>query len=374
MIRKRSDGVVLEAGEVVEVGPVRDREHAAAGLEAARLLRDRVGGADDGVRLPRDELRHLRLALLLHPDERALRAAVRVGDERVAEVGDPAGAGRALHRGADEVDGGRRRGREHDVDPLAPRDPDRRRDRGHVPGHVLVRHERAAERQPALRRDAREALLAVQLLGGLPPLRPEVARAVHPGLRRQRQVGVGVHPLRVVGREHVRLDPEPGEVRGELQRALDARAARRREVEGDEQELHRRSILPIETPDGPPDAPARRTRRAGPARGRGRRAARLSGRPAARALDGGRARRRLDARARRAARRLRDGAGRRPLRRRRAAVGRGRARGADAPDDVRARRADEGARPSRRPTRCRRSSASRFPAPPWSSSASTRTG
>jgi hypothetical protein len=100
--------VVLEPGEVVEVGPVRDRQHAAARLEAARLLGDRVGGADDRVRLPRDELRHLRLALFLHAHERALGAAVGVRDERVAEVGDPAGAGRALHGRADEMDGRRR--------------------------------------------------------------------------------------------------------------------------------------------------------------------------------------------------------------------------------------------------------------------------
>ncbi len=45
------------------------------------------------------------LALLLEPREPTLGAAVRVGDERVAQIGDPARAGCALDRRADEVDG-----------------------------------------------------------------------------------------------------------------------------------------------------------------------------------------------------------------------------------------------------------------------------
>jgi hypothetical protein len=49
-----------------------------------------------------------------------------------------------------------------------------------------------------------------------------------------------VHPLRVVRREYVRLDPERRQVARELERPLDAAAARGREVEGDEKELNRR--------------------------------------------------------------------------------------------------------------------------------------
>src|SRR5262249_3891098 len=61
-----------------------------------------------------------------------------------------------------------------------------------------------------------------------------------PGEGRRRQLVVAVDPLRVLRRQHVRLDPELGEVRGELQRALDAAAAGGREVERDEQHLHER--------------------------------------------------------------------------------------------------------------------------------------
>ena len=122
--------------------------------------------------------------------------------------------------------------------PSLPRDPDRGRDRGQVPAHVLVRDEQPPRGQLREHERAAEALLAVQLLGGLAPLRPEVARAVHPGLGRRAQVGVRVDPLRVVRREHVRLDPERGQVLRELERPLDAAAAGRREVERDEQQLH----------------------------------------------------------------------------------------------------------------------------------------
>src|SRR5262249_6478326 len=47
-------------------------------------------------------------------------------------------------------------------------------------------------------------------------------------------------PAGVVGREHVRLDPERGQVLGELERALHAAAARGGEVEADKQHLHPR--------------------------------------------------------------------------------------------------------------------------------------
>ena len=78
----------------------------------------------------------------------------------------------------------------------------------------------------------------VQLLGELARARPDIARAVHPRLRRRLQLVVDVDPLRVIGREHVRLDAVRREVRGELQRTLHAAAARRREVHRHEQELH----------------------------------------------------------------------------------------------------------------------------------------
>jgi hypothetical protein len=80
---------------------------------------------------------------------------------------------------------------------------------------------------------------AVQLLGRLASLRPEIARTVYPGERRRRQLVVAVDPLRIVRRENVRLDPELRQMRRELERTLDAAAACGREVERDDEDLHR---------------------------------------------------------------------------------------------------------------------------------------
>ena len=88
-----------------------------------------------------------------------------------------------------------------------------------------------------------DARRAVQLLRRQAALRAEIARAVHPGLRRHGQLGVAVDPLRVVGREHVRLDPERRQVRRELERSLHAAAAGGREVERHEQHLHCAAIV-----------------------------------------------------------------------------------------------------------------------------------
>ena len=146
--------------------------------------------------------------------------------------------GRLLHRGADEVDRVRRRGREDDVDPLAARDPDRGRDRGQVPAHVLVRDEQRAARRAAPARARARA----------PPCRAAPRPACGPsgrcsgrGAPTPASAAAGrrpVDPLRVVRREHVRLDPERGQVLRELERPLDAAAAGGREVERDEQHLH----------------------------------------------------------------------------------------------------------------------------------------
>ena len=78
----------------------------------------------------------------------------------------------------------------------------------------------------AWRDEAHETLRPVQLLGRLAAFRAEVARAMHPGERRRLKLVVAVDPLRVVRREHVRLDPELRQVRRELERPLHAAAAR----------------------------------------------------------------------------------------------------------------------------------------------------
>ena len=143
--RKRSDGVVLEPGEVVEVGAVRDRHDPPRAVERSRISSAIASEThDDRVGVARDQPRDRVLALLLRAHEQPLGAPVRVRDERVAQVGDPLHAGRLLHRRADQVHRRRRRGREHDVDPLAAHDADRGRDRGQVPADVLVGDEQPA--------------------------------------------------------------------------------------------------------------------------------------------------------------------------------------------------------------------------------------
>jgi hypothetical protein len=63
---------------------------------------------------------------------------------------------------------------------------------------------------------------------------------MHPGLRRHAEIGIAVHPLRIVGGEDVRLDAERRQVLRELQRALDPSTAGGREVHRHEQHLHGR--------------------------------------------------------------------------------------------------------------------------------------
>ena len=139
VIRKRGDGRVVEPREVVEVAAVRDRAHDAAGAERSHLLRDRLGDARDRVRAAGDEPREPLVRRLARARRGGVGAPMLVGDERVAEVGDPARSGRALGGGAHEMDRAGRRRRQDDVDPLPADDPDRGRDRGQVPAHARVR-------------------------------------------------------------------------------------------------------------------------------------------------------------------------------------------------------------------------------------------
>ena len=103
---------------------------------------------------------------------------------------------------------------------------------------VLVRNEHAAGSELACARARSRPCRAVQLLGGLPRRAARGSARGGPTPASAAAVRVRVHPLWVVGREHVRLDPERGEVRCELQRALDAHAPGRREVQRDEQDAH----------------------------------------------------------------------------------------------------------------------------------------
>ena len=160
--------------------------------------------------------------------------------QRIAEVRDPGRAGRPLHRGAQQMERRRRRGGEHDVDPLATDEPNRNRQREGAPRDVLVRDEETAAEKRRLRPHPREPLLVGQPLGGTAAAGPDVAHPVDPRLCRQLELGVRGRRARHVRREHVGLDPERRQVRRELERPLDAAAARWREVERHDQDLHGR--------------------------------------------------------------------------------------------------------------------------------------
>ena len=234
--------MVLQTRKVVEVAAVLDRHEPALRLEEAHLLGDRVGSRDDRARLRRDEPTYAADGFLLQPRElRLVAAPVRMRGERIAEVGDPGCAGRPLHGGAQEVKRRRRRGREHDVDALTAHEPDRDRQRDRAPGDVLVGDEQPAPEKRRLRAEARDALLGDQLLRRARCARPDVAHSVDPGLGRQLELRVGRRRAGHVGREHVGLDPERGQVRRELQGSLDSSAAARGEVARDEEELHPRN-------------------------------------------------------------------------------------------------------------------------------------
>ena len=239
VIRKRAPAVYSSPAKSSKSQPF-PITHLAARLEAAHLGCDRLGHARDRVRLPGDEARDLLVRGLPRPRGGRVVAPMLIRDERIPKIRDPARVGEPLDRRPYEVHGAGRRGREDDVDPLLAHDPHSSRDRGHVPRHARVGQEQAPRGHLRLDERALEAVGGTQLLGGLACSRAQVARAMDPRLRRRPQLRVPMHPLRVVGRQHVRLDAERREVLGELERALHASTARRREVHRHEQDLHRR--------------------------------------------------------------------------------------------------------------------------------------
>ncbi len=127
--RNRSDGRLSSPAKssksepfgTVTTRPRGERSRTSSAMASETQVTASAKRADE----PRDGV----LALLLRAHEEALRVAVLVRDDRVAQVRDPRDAGRALDRGADEMHRRGRRGRQHDVDALAAHDPDRRRDR-----------------------------------------------------------------------------------------------------------------------------------------------------------------------------------------------------------------------------------------------------
>jgi hypothetical protein len=232
-------GPVLEPDEVVEVAAVRDRAHDPARAERANLLRDRLRHARDRVRSSGDEARQPLVRRLASARRRGVRAPVRVGDERIAEIRDPTDAGHTLQRRADEMNRAGRRCRHDGVDLLPAHDAESGRDGGQVPAHARVGKEQPARGHLSLHDRPLEPGGRSQLLCGLARARAEIARAVHPGLRGNAELRVAVHPLGVVGREHVRLDPERGKVLREFQRTLHPAASRWREVHRHDENPHR---------------------------------------------------------------------------------------------------------------------------------------
>ena len=77
-----------------------------------------------------------------------------------------------------------RRGRDDDVDPVLAHEPDPGRDRRQRPGRVLVRDDEPSQLKPRLGQRALDALGAREHLGRLAAAHADVARAVHPRLRR----------------------------------------------------------------------------------------------------------------------------------------------------------------------------------------------
>ena len=238
VIRKRSDGRCSRPAKSSKSEPFAIVTTSPARAALAHLVGDRVGDADDRVGVARDSF-----ATACSPCSFArtsIRSAWRCGcatteSRRSATHGMPvarltAAPTRWTEDGGDVV--------------ITTSIPSRLTIL--IAAGIAVRfqltfssgHEQPPARELRLHADALEPLRAVQLLGGLAPFRPEVAGAVHPGERRRRQLVVAVDPLRVVGREHVRLDPELRQVRRELQRTLHAAAPGRREVHRDEEDLH----------------------------------------------------------------------------------------------------------------------------------------
>ena len=230
-------GRVRHPVEVVEVAAVRDRHDASRRRQRAHLLGDRVERRDDRVGVPRDDAADgahgLPLQRTAAVSERrswcASSESRRSAIQRTPSARRTAAPTRCTEPGGDVVI------TTSMLSARAIRSAAGIAVRFHVAASSGTTSRRGSSR--ACVSDALEPGLAVQLLRRQAPARPEVAHAVHPRLRRRQQLVVHVHPPRIVRCEDVRLDPERGQVRRELQRTLHAAAARRREVERHEENL-----------------------------------------------------------------------------------------------------------------------------------------
>ena len=161
-----------------------------------------------------------------------------MGDERVAQVGDPAGAGHALDGRADEVDRARRRRRDHDVDPL-PRTI-------RIAAGIAVRFQGTFSSGTSRRRPNRRACVPRRASPTVPcsssagrrPRGPTyLARCTHACVGGSSSSSRCTH-FGSSGASTCVSIPSAGQVRRRLQRALDSAAPGRREVQRDEQDLH----------------------------------------------------------------------------------------------------------------------------------------
>ena len=205
----------------------RNRSRCRSRAGSARGERRRLGGnclrdAHDRVGVAGDEPCERRL-----PPH--LPSAMGVLRQRVPQIGDPADAGCPLGRETGEVHGARRRGGEHDVG--------RSRRTSRIAAGAAVRFQStlasgtSRPRSPSSACRARRSRPRARASSSAGPARARahVARAMHGQRRMDGGRRVPVQPLRVVGREHVDVQAEVGEM---LRRASEdaGRRARPREA------------------------------------------------------------------------------------------------------------------------------------------------
>ena len=241
VIRKRGPRPVLEPGEVVEVAAVRDRRHRPARARARASprrsppRRTTIASAGEATRRATAPST---LSFARTASDSARRCGCATSESRRSATQRAPVAFACTAAPTKWTDAGGDR-RDHDVDLLGARDPDRRRDRGQVPAHVLVGHEQAARGEPRLRRRTRRAL----------PCRAAPRRACAPSARRSARGAPTPASARAArGRRWIHFGssgastcvsiPSAGRCVRELQRPLHAAAAGGREVERHEQHLH----------------------------------------------------------------------------------------------------------------------------------------
>ena len=197
----------LEAGDVVEVGAVRDRHHRSGRVEP--LVSSLIASETHVMASARDATRRAtRSCSAAFAFVAVVSACGGRGDERVAQVGHPADpvAARSPPRsnGSSRAATWRRRRRSR-----ARARAGSRPGSPWAPGGVLVGVDQAPQLEPARVTARSSPCVPARTSVGLPPLHRRSARDA-PRLGRQPEALVSMQPARVVGCEDVRLDPIAG--------------------------------------------------------------------------------------------------------------------------------------------------------------------